>query len=124
MLFLLPLCLLPFGASLIARYPRDAVSLRIYGILLLAISATRLAIWLYATGRVHLLYDAVDRTIRRTGVLAALGPAVAYAVAFAIAEVAPVASMVIYAAVPVAYFVAISFARSSAPPGSAERDLT
>jgi hypothetical protein len=32
--------------------------------------------------------------------------------------------MVIYAAVPVLYFIAIMFARSAAPPGSAEGDLT
>lgn len=37
---------------------------------------------------------------------------------------APTASMLIYAAVPVLYFIAITFARSAASPGSAEGDLT
>jgi len=36
---------------------------------------------------------------------------------------APTATLLVYAAVPVVSFIAITFARSSAPPGSAERDL-
>jgi uncharacterized membrane protein len=123
-LYLLPLCLLPFGASLIARYPSDTVALRLYGLMLLAIAATRLGIWLYATGRVQLLYDPLDRAFRRAGVVGALATAGAYGIAFAIAGAAPTASMVIYAAVPVLYFIAITFARSAAPAGSAEGDLT
>jgi uncharacterized membrane protein len=123
-LYLLPLCLLPFGASLIARYPKDAVALRMYGLLLVAVAATRVWIWLYATGHVHLLYDPIDRQFRRAGVAVAVGPAVAYLVAFALADVAPTASMIIYGAVPIVYFIGITVARSTAPSGSAEGDLT
>jgi uncharacterized membrane protein len=124
LLYLLPLCLVPFGAALIARYPRDPVALRMYGIMLILISATRVAIWVYATRNSHLLYEAPDRQFRRTGIAVAVGPAIAYFVAILIAGVAPLASMLIYAGVPVAYFVAVTAARSTAPPGSAERDLT
>ncbi len=123
-LYLLPLCLLPFGASLIARYPSDAVALRMYGLMLVAIAVTRIGIWWYATGRTHLLYDAVDPPFRRAGVAVVAGEAAAYAVALAIAEIAPTISLVIYGAVPVVYFIAVTFARSAASPGSAERDLT
>lgn len=124
LLYLLPLCLVPFGAALIARYPRDPVALRMYGIMLVLISATRVAIWVYATGNSHLLYEAPDRQFRRTGVAVAVGPAIAYFVAIVIAGVAPLGSMSIYGAVPVAYFVFITAARSTAPRGSAEGDLT
>lgn len=124
LLYLLPLCLLPFGASLIARYPDDAVALRIYGIILVAVSLTRFAIWIYATGRVHLLWDPPDELFRRTGIVASVAPALAYGAAIAVAAAAPAVSMGIFAAVPVAYFVGVSVARSAAPPGSAERDLT
>jgi len=123
-LYLLPLCLLPFGASLIALYPSDAVALRMYGLILIAVAATRVFIWLYATGRSHLLYGPLDRRFRWIGVAAALGPAAAYFAAILIAGVAPTASMIIYAAVPLAYFAFVTLARTSAPPGSAERDLT
>ena len=123
-LYLLPLCLLPFGASLLSKYDNDPVALRMYGILLIAIAATRLVIWIHATRRAHLLFTDLDARSRWTGALIALIPGLVYAVAFAIARVAPTASLVIYAAVPVLYFVGITIARSSAPPGSAERDFT
>jgi len=124
LLYLLPLCLVPFGAALIARYPHDAVALRLYGLMLVLIAATRVVIWVYATGNSHLLYEAPDRKFRRAGVAVAIGPAIAYLVAIVIADVAPTGSMLIYGAVPIAYFVAVTAARSVAPPGSAERDLT
>ncbi len=100
LLYLLPLCLVPFGAALIARYPNDAVALRLYGLMLVLIAATRIAIWLYATGNSHLLYEPPDRRFRRAGVAVAVGPAVAYLVAIVIAGVAPLGSMLIYGGVP------------------------
>jgi uncharacterized membrane protein len=122
--YLLPLCLVPFGAALIARYPSEAVALRLYGFLLVVIAATRIAIWVYATGNSHLLYGPPDPQFRRAGVTVVLPPTVAYGVAIAIAGMWPTASLVIYGVVPLAYFLGVTFARSSAPPGSAERDLT
>jgi hypothetical protein len=44
-------------------------------------------------------------------------PAALYVPAILIAESAPVASLVIYAGVPVLYFIAIFVNRSTAPPG-------
>ena len=52
-LYLLPLCLLPFGAGLIGRYEDEVVALRIYGLLLVLIALMRVVIWLYATNRPH-----------------------------------------------------------------------
>ena len=60
-LYLLPLSILPFGASLLARYDEEPVALQMYGILLVAIALTRLVIWWYATGRPHLLVVPVTR---------------------------------------------------------------
>ena len=37
-LYLLPLCLVPFGASLLANYGKDPVALRLYGLLLVAVA--------------------------------------------------------------------------------------
>ena len=67
MLYLLPLSIVPFGASLIARYDRDPIALELYGILLVTIAVTRLAVWTYATGRTHLLVAPVDTRSRRAG---------------------------------------------------------
>jgi uncharacterized membrane protein len=123
-LYLLPLSILPFGASLIARYDEEPVALEMYGILLVAITLTRLAMWWYATGRSHLLVAPVSERFRRDAFVIAAVPGVAYALAFAIADEAPRASLAIYAAVPALYFIAITLVRAYAPPGSAEQDLT
>lgn len=123
-LYLLPLCVIPFGASLIARYEDAAVALRMYGFLLVAIAATRMWIWWYGTGRPHLLYEPIDQPSRRAGMWLVGVPATAYLVAIGIAGVAPGASRAIYAAVPAVYFLAIWRFRHAGPPGAAERDFT
>ncbi len=122
--YLLPLSLLPFGASLIARFESEPVALQMYGILLVAITIARLAIWMYATGRPYLLYTPMDSRSRRDGVIVAALPGVAYAVAIFLASTSPTASLVIYAAVPVIYFISITFLRTAAPAGTAEREFT
>jgi hypothetical protein len=61
---------------------------------------------------------------RREGLVIGAAPVFINALAVAIAAEAPTASLVIYAAVPILYFIAITIARTAAPPGSAEHDLT
>lgn len=123
-LYLLPLCILPFGASLLARFDSEPVALRLYGFLLLAIAATRIWMFWYATGRPHLLHEPIDQRSRRSGVLLITVPILIYGTAIVVAEAAPTVSLVIYAAVPAAYLLAVWRVRHAAPPGSAERDLT
>jgi len=64
-LYLLPLCLLPFGASLLGRYSQEPVALRIYGLILLAIAVLRVVTSLYVIGRPHLLWQPLDERQRR-----------------------------------------------------------
>jgi len=123
-LYLLPLSVLPFATSLLARYDEEPVALRMYGIFLVAIAVTRLIMWIYATGRPYLLFAPIDARSRWTGVALVAAQGVIYAVAIAIAAASPTASLWIYAAVPVLYFVVITIARTTAPPGSAEQDFT
>jgi uncharacterized membrane protein len=73
-LYLLPLCLLPFAAGLLGRYDTEPVALRIYGLLLVAIAAMRVVIWLYATNRPHLLWQRLDARQRRAGLALHLYP--------------------------------------------------
>lgn len=123
-LYLLPLCVLPFGASLIARYDRDQVALEMYGFLLMAIAVTRLVIWMYATGRSHLLIVPIDRRSRRAAAALVVIQAAAYALAIAVADATPTVSLIIYAAIPVLYFVFITLERTTSPPDAADRDFT
>jgi uncharacterized membrane protein len=124
MLYLLPLSLVPFGASLLARYNREPVALEMYGVLLVAITITRLAAWIYATGRPHLLITPIDVQSRRTGAAIVAVPGIAYAVATVLADSVPTATIAIFYAVPILYFITIALLRASAPPQSAEREFT
>ena len=123
-LYLLPLSILPFGASLISRYEKDSVALRLYGLILLVIALTRLAIWWYATGRRDLLHTAIDAQSRRDGLGIVAVAAGIYAIAIAIADSAPSASLAIFGAAPILYFIGVTISRSSAPQGSAREDFT
>lgn len=122
-LYLLPLCLLPFGAALISRYDREPVGLRIYGVVLLFIGLTRLGVWLYATNRPHLLFEPIGRRTRTVGALLAAVPAAIYTAAILISERAPTASLAIYAGVPILYFLGLFIERSTAPPGSVDEEF-
>jgi len=124
LLYMLPLTILPFGTALLARYNRDPVALEIYGLILVAIQLTRLAIWGYVTGRPELLYAPVPERSRWNRAAIVTIPTVAYVIAIAIASKSPTLSLAIYALTPVIYFVAISFARTTADPNSAEQNLT
>jgi uncharacterized membrane protein len=120
-LYLLPLSILPFGAALISRYQSDPVALTMYGTLLVLMALTRLAMWLYATGRrPHLLYQGMDAQARRYGIAIIASPAVLNLIAVLIAHEMPQASLVIYGTVPVLYFLSILVSRSSVPPELAE----
>ena len=122
-LYMLPLTLLPFGAALISRHPREAIALTLCGLLLLAIALTRLLIWLYATNRPHLTFEPIDRPSRTLGVLVVVVPAALYVLAILIAGSVPTASLWIYAGAQILYFITLFLSRAKAPPG-AERDLT
>jgi uncharacterized membrane protein len=112
-LYLLPLCLLPFAAGLLGRYDQEPVALRIYGLLLVAIAAMRVVIWLYATNRPQLLWQRLDARQRRTGLVLGLFPGLAYLLAFLVARSAPGVSLLIYAGLPLLYFLSITVLRSS-----------
>jgi uncharacterized membrane protein len=123
-LYLLPLCLLPFGAGLLGRYDTEPVALRIYGLLLVLIAVMRVVIWLYATNRPHLLWQPPDTRQRRAGLAAALFPGLVYLLAFLLARVAPRVSLAIYGALPVLYFLSITVLRSGRKRNQEYADFT
>jgi uncharacterized membrane protein len=74
-LYLLPLCLLPFGTKLLGRYDGEPRALRIYGLVLVAIAIMRVVIWVYVTGRPQLLWHRLDDRQRRAGLALAVSSA-------------------------------------------------
>jgi uncharacterized membrane protein len=112
-LYLLPLCLLPFAAGLLGRYDQEPVALRIYGLLLVLIAIMRVVIWLYATNRPHLLWQPLDDRQRRAGLALNLYPGLVYLLAFLLARSTPRLSLMIYAGLPLLYFLSITVLRGS-----------
>jgi TMEM175 potassium channel family protein len=123
-LYLLPLCLLPFGAGLLGRYDQEPVALRIYGLLLVLIAFMRVVIWLYATNRPHLLWQRLDTRQRRAGLAINLYPGLIYLVAFLVARSAPGLSLMIYSAMPLLYFLSITVLRGSRRRNQEYADFT
>jgi uncharacterized membrane protein len=107
-LYLLPLCLLPFAAGMLGRYDQEPAALRIYGLVLVAIAVMRVVIWLYATNRPHLLWQRLDDRQRRAGLGLNVLPGLVYLLAILVAKVAPGLSLLIYGAVPVLYLLGIT----------------
>jgi TMEM175 potassium channel family protein len=123
-LYLLPLCLLPFGASLLGRFDREPVALRVYGLVLVAIAGMRLVLWSYATSRPHLLWQRLDDRQRRAGLALTVVPGLAYLLAILLASVTPRASLAIYAGMPALYFLSITVLRSSRKRNREYADFT
>ncbi len=89
LLTLFTVCLLPFGSALLSRYHQDPLALRLSGLILMATSVTRTAIWAYATQRPSLVHEPLDRASIRSGLALSVFPVLVYLAAFAIAAVSP-----------------------------------
>ena len=124
LLYLLPLSLLPFGASLLGRYDQEPVALRIYGLILFAIAIMRVLIWLYATGRSELLWVPLSDHERHTGLVLNAAPGLAYLFALLVAFVAPGLSLLIYAGIPLLYFLGITILRRDRAGNKEYADFT
>jgi uncharacterized membrane protein len=111
-LYLLPPCLLPFVTSLLGRYDMEPVALRLYGLVLLAIAVMRVVIWLYVTRHPYLLWQRPGWRVRRAGLAVGATPGLIVIVAIAITAIAPLVSLLVYAALPPLYFLSITLLRS------------
>lgn len=124
LLTLFAACLLPFGSALLSRYHEDPLAPRMFGLILMATSLTRTAIWVYATRSPAVVHDPIDRASFWSGLALSVIPLVIYVAVFAIAGVSTGASLAVYASAPVLYFITITLLRRLAPRGSAERQFT
>jgi TMEM175 potassium channel family protein len=124
LVYLLPVCLLPFGASLLGRFDRDPVAVRIYGLVLVAIAVMRLTIWVYVTSRPHLLWRQLDDRQRRAGLALTLAPVPAYLLALLLAGLVPGVSLAIYGTMPVLYFLSTTVLRRGRKRNEEYADFT
>jgi len=111
LLFLLPASLIPFAASVLGEYPDEPLAIHIYGVVMILVSVMRLVLYTYVVRRPGLLWpeDVTGRSWIGYGLVAS--PIVVYAIAMAVAEASPTASVVLFFAVPVLYFLLITILR-------------
>ena len=103
MLFLFTIVVLPFSAAVLADYPLAAAAIMVYGANVAACSATLAIAWWYAVGK-RLSIDVSRDERRRVAVRTMISPTLAI-VGIAVATIAPVASLVLFVAIPVASYI-------------------
>ena len=117
--FLLPVSLIPFAAAVLGDYHDEAIALRLYGLVLLAVTAAKLVLYWYVQNRPQLLSTPPSRRTVRLGLLLSAAPASLYAIAMALAGVSHQLSLAIYLAVPGAYVLLVTLLRDR--PATADR---
>ena len=109
--FLLPVCLIPFGAKLIGEYPKEPLALHLYGVILIFAALMRLAMYAYVVRRPDLLWDdEIDREAWLGFVIAAI-PLVPYVIAMLVAGWSTSLSRFLFFLAPASYFITITALR-------------
>jgi uncharacterized membrane protein len=124
LLFLLPAALIPFAASVLGEYPDEAIALQFYGVVLIAVSLMRVAIYWYVMRRPQLLVEGSLTTKTRQGLALAALPIVVYLLAIGMAVASTTASVMLFFSVPLLYFLAVTIARERGGSQSEAEDFS
>ena len=123
-IYLLPVCLIPFAASVLGEYHDQAAALHLYGAVLICASLFRMVVYAYVMRRPELLWEVPSAAHRRFGGLLSLGVIGVYLVAMLTAAAMPTLSLLIYLAVPLGYFVAVTVLRDRPATSGAADDFS
>jgi uncharacterized membrane protein len=110
-IFLLPVCLVPFAAAVLGDYHDEPIALHLYGSVLIAVSLMRIALYWYLSRRPKLLWEPISVRERRLGIVLSCVPMAFYAGAMIVADAAHQLSLFIYLSVPALYFVLVTILR-------------
>jgi uncharacterized membrane protein len=124
LLFLLPMSLIPFGASTLGAHPEDATALRLYGAILVAVTLMRSLLNWYLHHHTWLLWQVPAKRTRRLAGAAAVAPLVVYTLAMLIASAAPGLSTLLFFTVPVLYAGVVLILKSDPRTSSAAQDIS
>jgi uncharacterized membrane protein len=116
LLFMMPVALIPFAASVLGEYHDEPVALHLYGAVLTVTAVLRWLLYGYVMRRPELLWAPPGTRRRRIGALLAGAPIVVYVVAMLVADVAPSVSLLLYFSMPLLYLLLIAGLRQS--PGT------
>ena len=111
LIFMLPAALIPFASSVLGEYHDEPIALHIYGAVLIAVSVVRVIFYQYVVSRPKLLWEPLDKKVRRLGLFLSSFPIAVYVLAMLLAGVAPSASLALYFSVPLLYFVLVTILR-------------
>jgi uncharacterized membrane protein len=111
LLFLVPLALVPFAASVLGEYPDEAIGMHVYGGILIATAVMRGVLYAYVVRRPRLLYEAPTMQRRRIGGLLAIAPIGVYLIAMLVAGASTRLSLVLFLLVPGSYLLLIAVLR-------------
>ena len=122
--YLLPLCLIPFASSVLGEYHNEPVALHLYGAVLITASLLRVVLYSYIMRRPELLWELPSAAHRRFGTLLSLAVIGAYVFAMIAAEWLPTVSLLVYFAVPLLYFLLVTLLRDRPTTSSAASDFS
>ena len=111
LLFLLPVSLIAFAASVLGKYPDEPVALHLYGVVLIAATLMRFMLYWYVVKRPALLGSDVSTDRAGLGLAITAAPIALYVVAIALAGVSTTLSTVLYFSVPILYFILVNVLR-------------
>ena len=114
LLFLLPVSLIPFAASVLGKYPDEPIGLHIYGSVMILATVLRTVLYWYVIRRPALLWP--DSTPQRSLFVLAVSasPILVYALAMAVADASAPLSALLYFSVPGLYFLLVTVLRDRA----------
>jgi uncharacterized membrane protein len=124
LLFLLPIAVIPFAASVLGEYSTEATALHLYGVVLVVATLMRMALSWYLVRHTGLLWEAYSKKSKKFGLWVTAGPIVVYAIAMLVAGSLPWLSLALYAAMPALYFVVITFLRSDSRTRTEAEDFS
>jgi uncharacterized membrane protein len=124
LLYLLPVSLIPFAASVLGRYPDEPVAMHLYGVVLIAATLMRFVLYRYVARRPALLWPDVPTGRAGLGLAITAAPIAVYLVAMLVADASTALSAVLYFSVPVLYFVLVTVLREHPSTRSEADDFT
>ena len=124
LLYLLPVSLIPFAASVLGRYPDEPVAMHLYGVVLIAATLMRFVLYRYVARRPALLWPDVPTGRAGLGLAITAAPIAVYLLAMLVADASTALSAVLYFSVPVLYFVFVTVLREHPSTRSEADDFT
>jgi uncharacterized membrane protein len=124
LLFLLPVSLVPFAASALGSHSEEPIVLHLYGAVLIAATLTRALLSWHLRRYPQLLWVAPSREESRITAWITVGIVAVYGVAMLVAGTARWLSLLLFAAVPLSYFIALLVLKANPKTEAAAQDLS